>query len=287
VGTIHVSEEGREPAPVRWVRLTYQILIPVVIGLMALHHGADWVRKLLWLRLAGTRSIVAPSPPEPELRMYFWERIQHALLAVSFFTLVWTGFALKYPDGWWALPLVTWESAWPVRGVLHRAAGVAMIGVAVLHVATLAVSGKLRRHWRELIPRARDLREAWYGFVWRLGFLSKKSVSSPHGYIEKIEYWAVVWGTAVMAVTGIVLWANDWMLENLPKVWLDVATSLHFYEAVLATLAIVVWHLYSVIFDPEVYPMDPAWLTGKSVRMHHQHGEHAALAQEKRDDRPE
>lgn len=270
IGTIHLSEDGKEPAPVRWVRMTYQILIPALIGLMVLHHGADWLRKLLWLRLAGTPSTVAPPPQEPELRMYFWERVQHALLVVSFTVLVWTGFALKYPDQWWALPLVHFETAWPVRGVLHRIAGVIMIGVAVLHIVTLAVSGRLRRHWFELIPRASDVHEAWHGFVWRLGFLSKKPVLSPHGYVEKLEYWAVVWGTAVMALTGIALWANDWMLQRLPKVWLDVATSLHFYEALLATLAIVVWHLYSVIFDPEVYPMDPAWLTGKSVRLRHE-----------------
>jgi cytochrome b subunit of formate dehydrogenase len=69
-----------------------------------------------------------------------------------------------------------------------------------------------------------------------------------------------------MAVTGIALWATDFMLAYLPKVWLDFAATVHFYEAVLATLSIVVWHFYTVIFDPEVYPMDPAWLTGRSVR---------------------
>jgi hypothetical protein len=58
------------------------------------------------------------------------------------------------------------------------------------------------------------------------------------------------------------------MLALLPKLWLDVATSVHFYEALLATLAIVVWHFYSVILDPEVYPLDTAFLTGVSPREH-------------------
>jgi hypothetical protein len=69
-----------------------------------------------------------------------------------------------------------------------------------------------------------------------------------------------------MAVSGILLWAHSLFLRLLPKLWLDVATSVHFYEAVLATLAIVVWHLYSVIFDPDVYPLDTAFYTGRSVR---------------------
>ena len=84
--------------------------------------------------------------------------------------------------------------------------------------------------------------------------------------MEKAEYWAVVWGAIVMAAAGIMLWANNLMLALFPKAWLDVATSVHFYEAVLATLAIVVWHFYSVIFDPDVYPLDTALLTGVSVK---------------------
>jgi len=69
-----------------------------------------------------------------------------------------------------------------------------------------------------------------------------------------------------MAVTGVLLWFNNWTMTILPKVWIDLARVVHFYEAVLATLAIFVWHFYSVIFDPEVYPMDQSWITGYSPR---------------------
>ena len=69
-----------------------------------------------------------------------------------------------------------------------------------------------------------------------------------------------------MSITGLMLWAHNLVLAWLPMVFLQLAGTVHFYEAVLAALAILVWHLYSVIFDPEVYPMDPAWLTGRSVR---------------------
>jgi hypothetical protein len=55
-------------------------------------------------------------------------------------------------------------------------------------------------------------------------------------------------------------------MRLLPKAWLDISTSVHFYEALLATLAIVVWHFYSVIFDPDVYPINTAFLTGKTVK---------------------
>jgi hypothetical protein len=51
----------------------------------------------------------------------------------------------------------------------------------------------------------------------------------------------------------------------LPAKWIaDVATAIHFYQAILATLAILVWHFYWVIFDPDVYPMNATWWHGKS-----------------------
>ncbi|MFX0142201.1 MAG: cytochrome b/b6 domain-containing protein, partial [Candidatus Hodarchaeota archaeon] len=38
---------------------------------------------------------------------------------------------------------------------------------------------------------------------------------------------------------------------------------IHFYEAVLATLAILVWHFYFQFFDPLIYPMNTTCITGK------------------------
>jgi hypothetical protein len=63
----------------------------------------------------------------------------------------------------------------------------------------------------------------------------------------------------------VLLWFDNYFVErwNLPKGVLDVALVIHYYEAWLATLAILVWHGYSTIFGPHVYPMNPAWLTGK------------------------
>ena len=71
--------------------------------------------------------------------------------------------------------------------------------------------------------------------MWRLGLKAEKPYYPAHGYIEKIEYWALVWGTAVMAMTGTLLWFNNWTLSMMPKVWMDVTRSIHYYEAVLAT----------------------------------------------------
>jgi cytochrome b subunit of formate dehydrogenase len=77
----------------------------------------------------------------------------------------------------------------------------------------------------------------------------------------------------VMAVTGVMLWAKVLVGNHMPRWWLDIATAIHFYEAVLATLAIIVWHFYQVFFDPDVYPMNWAWWDGK-MTLHHYREEH-------------
>jgi cytochrome b subunit of formate dehydrogenase len=260
---------------VRSVRMLYLVLIPLTLGFMFLHHLGDFLRKLWRLRLSPPKGVLshlpAPAASDAEMRMYGLERLQHGLLVVSFTVLVWTGFALKYPDAWWARPLVMWEANWPVRGTIHRIAAVIMMAVGVGHVISLGMSRRLRGHWLELIPRGTDAVEALQMLFYNLGLREKKPHVSAHSYVEKAEYWAVVWGVFIMGLTGLALWFHRYTLAWLPKEWLDVATSVHFYEAVLASLAIVIWHFYTVILDPDVYPLDPAWLTGFSVRKREAH----------------
>ncbi|HEY3835579.1 MAG TPA: cytochrome b/b6 domain-containing protein [Bryobacteraceae bacterium] len=273
---VHLVDGHAEAPPVRMVREFYLLVIPFTIGLMLLHNGGDWLRKLITRRFLGrgTRLLHTRTPGRPrEIRMLPFERLQHAILVISFVALVWTGFALKYPSQWWARPLLLWEGHTPVREIAHRVAACVFIAVSVTHLVSLIVSRRLRDHWKDMWPKASDMTEAAANMSFNVGIRKIQPSRSAHSYIEKAEYWAVVWGAIVMAVSGIMLWANNLMLRLLPKTWLDIATSVHFYEAVLATLAIIVWHLYSVIFDPDVYPLDTAWLTGVSVKEHEQEHE--------------
>ena len=93
------------------------------------------------------------------------------------------------------------------------------------------------------------------------------------GYIEKAEYWALIWGTVVMSLTGVLLWFENSSLRELPKWMLDLSTVIHYYEAWLAFLAIVVWHLYMNIANPDVYPMNWTWLSGRisEAQLRHEH----------------
>ncbi|HXB67349.1 MAG TPA: cytochrome b/b6 domain-containing protein [Candidatus Acidoferrales bacterium] len=288
ISQVHVPEGKTEPEALRLVRRFYLFAIPVTIGLMLLHNGGDWLRKLFRLRFAGIRppatGIRPPAtghrPPATghRLRMLPFERVQHAVLLISFLTLAWTGFALKYPDQMWARPLLWLEGAHSLRSVIHRVAAAIFIAVSLTHLVALIVNRKLRDHWLEMLPNRNDPREALSGFAYNLGLGDRPPPRSAHSYIEKLEYWAVAWGAIVMIATGLLLWANNLAMKLLPKAWLDVATSVHFYEALLATLAIVVWHFYSVMFDPDVYPLNTAFLTGSSVKKEEHSREQVAPA---------
>jgi cytochrome b subunit of formate dehydrogenase len=135
-------------------------------------------------------------------------------------------------------------------------------------VVHLARAKRERRMLRRMLPSVRDARDVLGFFAWALGRRAQRPGFGVVNYAEKMEYWAFFWGTLVMAVSGFVLWFESWSLRLLPSWVLDAATAVHWYEAILATLAILVWHFYMVIFDPDVYPMDRAWLTGRAAADH-------------------
>jgi cytochrome b subunit of formate dehydrogenase len=243
---------------VRWVRKLYLGLIFAVIGAMLLHNFIIWRRKAVARRNAQRRILV---------RMDRNQRIQHLTLLLSFITLVITGFALKYPDSWFTEMLGLNEK---VRGILHRIAGSVLIGVGFYHIVYLALSRGGRRLIGDMLPEPKDATDALGTVRYYLGLSSQKPQFRRFNYAEKAEYWALVWGTVVMATTGLALWFQVTVGNLLPRWWLDVATAIHFYEAVLATLAIVVWHFYQVFFDPDVYPMNWAWYDGRMSVEHYQ-----------------
>jgi len=142
------------------------------------------------------------------------------------------------------------------------------------HLVYIAFTRDGRRLLMDFLPAPKDAVDAWGTILYNLGLKKEKPEFRRFNYAEKAEYWALVWGLFVMAGTGLMLWAKVTVGTVLARWWLDVATAIHFYEAILATLAIVVWHFYQVFFDPDVYPMNWAWWDGKMSFEHYreEHG---------------
>jgi formate dehydrogenase gamma subunit len=226
---------------------------------MLMHNLLDW-----WCK--AKRVLEHYRGGRGQVRLTLNERVQHLLLLVSFVTLVVTGFALKYPHSFWAEPIVQWEKNSPLRGWLHRIAGVVLIAGSIYHLIYLFTKRDGRRWMKAMLPQVRDVQDAVHTMGYNLGYRSRQPSYARFNYMEKAEYWALVWGTIVMAATGILLWAHNWVLAHLPypMSFLDVTTAVHFYEAILATFSILIWHFYFVIFDPDVYPLKWTVLTGRA-----------------------
>jgi cytochrome b subunit of formate dehydrogenase len=256
---IHPKDIGS--IAVRWIRLIYVVLILVVIGVMFLHNAIIWRSKAV-----ARRAMQNPMM----FRMTANQRWQHLILLTSFIVLVITGFALKFPNSWIAALLGNGNGE-KLRSIIHRIAGVALIGAGIYHIFYLAMAKEGRRLILDIAPRPRDAFDAWATMRYYLGLSKEKPKFGRFNYAEKAEYWALVWGTGLMAVTGVMMWAKVWVGDLLARWWVDVATAIHFYEAILATLAIVVWHFYQVFFDPDVYPMNWAWWDGKMPVEHYRH----------------
>lgn len=261
---VHATGDAPGAQAASWVRWLYLWLISLTIGGMVLHNLLDLQRKA-----RSPRPPLPPLPPGPP-RMTRVMRWQHGLVIVSFTLLVYSGFALTYPESWWASFVLSWETTYPLRGIVHRAAAVVLMVALGWHIGQLIVSRKLRRIMRAALPGWSDLRQLRDAFAYYLGRRAEPPHAGVFGYAEKAEYWAFLWGMGVMSVTGLLLWFENTTLRYLPVWTADVATALHFWEAVLATLAIVVWHFYWVIFDPDVYPMDWTWWNGQppAARQH-------------------
>jgi len=258
IGPVHVVAEKTSNVVAYWIRAIYIPLIWVTVLGMLAHNLLDLVKKT---RYPEPRLRRPPEYRAIKERMSKPFRVTHVIAAVSFMVLVFSGFALKYPESWWA-ELVQIDGG-EFRGLIHRIAAVGLMGACFLHFAHIAISARARHQMAAFLPSLADFKEFSHRIGYNIGRRPEPPAPVRVGYVEKIEYWAALWGTAITAITGLVLWFENFTLAWLPGWAPEAATVLHFLEAILATLAILIWHFYFVIFDPAVYPMDTTWLTGK------------------------
>lgn len=250
VGKVHLNMAASQDigsVGTKWVRTTYLLLITLTIGGMVAHNALIWRKKAIEKRNKEKRTIK---------RMSVNQRIQHWLLLSSFITLVITGFALEYPN-------ILFIGSEYSRRIVHRVAAVVMLLVGIYHLAYLALTKEGRQWVKDMFPRLKDVRDLYQNLAYYLGAELPKPKFARFRYADKAEYWAVVWGTVVMGVTGLMIWFKVSPVSFWPRWAVDIAIAIHFYEAVLATLAIVVWHFYHVIFDPDVYPINWAFYDGR------------------------
>jgi cytochrome b subunit of formate dehydrogenase len=265
-------------------RAMYRMMIIGIIGLMLLHNGLDFTRRWRDRRAQRARLPMAHAGASSFARFTLNERVQHWVLAGSFITLAVSGFAL--PQGW-RVPWVDGQTGATIRAAVHRVAAVVFIVLAIYHVGYIAFTTRGRTTLRAILPRfdragnvvcsicscmrcgppsTADWRDLVQTVRYNLGRATVRPRFGRFSYPEKMEYLALVWGGAVMIGTGLALWFEVPFLNRFPFWGFELATVVHFYEAVLASLAIVVWHFYFTIVNPDVFPISKVMLTGQITR---------------------
>ena len=254
-GSVHLAPSMQKNTIVYIVGVFYIFLIVIVIGAMALHNLLDFWRKY--------RDGVRGHPRgKGYCRFTLQERIQHGLLAITFALLAYTGFALRERGAWWTFPFTLIDVGFDWRGNAHKFLAILFCLLATYHLYTLFFTRRGRLQWTELMWRRRDLSDFGAVVKYNFGQTAERPRFPWYNYGEKAEYWGVIWGSFVMTLTGIFMTFESITMHYFPKWFLDVATTIHFYEAVLAVLSILVWHFYFVIFNPRCYPVNPSMFTG-------------------------
>jgi len=196
-------------------------------------------------------------------------RIEHLTMLLSFTTLGLTGLPQKFPTAAFSIAFVNLLGGIEnLRSIHHVAAIIMMLGT-VWHLLVFGYMAYVRRTRLSMLPSLQDAKDGIQTLLYNLGFAKTFPQMGRYTFEEKMEYWAFVWGTAVMVATGFMMWNPLATVKFLPGEAIPAAKAAHGGEAVLAVLAIIIWHMYGV----HVKRFNKSMFTGKMSEedMLHEH----------------
>jgi cytochrome b subunit of formate dehydrogenase/mono/diheme cytochrome c family protein len=213
-----------------------------------------------------------PSKKKP-LRIYnrfHWtRRIEHALLLTTFTMLGITGLPQKFSTAGWAQALIGFFGGIETTRLIHHIFAIVIMLLAVYHIVDIGYQIFVKRTRLSMLPGIQDVKDAWHAFIFNLGFTKKRPQMGRYTFEEKAEYWALIWGIVIMGITGFMMWNPITTARLLPGEIIPAAKAAHGGEALLAVMAIVVWHMYGV----HLKRFNKAMFTGKQTEeeMLHEH----------------
>lgn len=196
-------------------------------------------------------------------------RIEHLILILSFSTLALTGLIQKYALSDISLWLVSALGGITTVRIIHRVAATIFALEGAYHVIHLGYILYVQRKEASMIPTLKDATDALQFFLHNLGFRKEAPKMPRYNFTEKLEYLAMVWGFIAMGLTGFMLWNPIATTRILPGVVIPAAKAAHGLEAVLAVLAILLWHFYNVHIKHWNWAMIRGTLTRKQMEEEH------------------
>ena len=173
-------------------------------------------------------------------------RIEHLTMLLSFTILGLTGLPQKYPDSGISIAVLNMLGGIEGLRSIHHVAAIVMLLGTIWHILYFGYISYVKGSRLTMLPSLQDAKDAWGAFAYNIGLSKKHPQMGRYTFEEKMEYWAFVWGTAVMVVTGFMMWNPISTTRFLPGEFVPAAKAAHGGEAVLAVLAIIIWHMYGV-----------------------------------------
>lgn len=174
------------------------------------------------------------------------QRLEHAILLLTFTTLSITGLPQKYPDTVWGSWMIQAMGGIEFTRVIHHACAVLLIAASAYHLGVIVYRIWVRRVRLTMLPSWQDVIDAVQTLAYNVRFLKNPPRMGRFTFGEKVEYWAVIWGTAIMILTGFMLWNPIATTNIFPGQFIPAAKAAHGGEALLAVLSIITWHFYNV-----------------------------------------
>ena len=206
---------------------------------------------------------------EKFLRFHLAQRIEHFLLILSFSTLGLTGLIQKYALNDVSLWLVQFLGGIENVRIIHRIAATIFALEGIYHFVVLGFVLYVQRKKASMMPGISDATDALQAFLYNLGIAKKHPKMPRFNFMEKAEYLAMLWGFFLMGLTGFMLWNPVLTAKLLPGEFIPAAKVAHGLEAVLAVLAIILWHFYNVHIKHWNWSMFKGTLTREEMEEEH------------------
>lgn len=205
------------------------------------------------------------------IRFSLDQRIEHIVFLVSFSILGMTGLAQKFFSAPISQFFIGMLGGIETTRLIHRASAIVMLVASAYHVIAMLNRLFVHRVSWTMLPTIDDAKHIMQDVLYDLGQRKHHAYYGRYNYGEKMEYLAVVWGTLVMAITGFMMWNPIASARFLPGEYIPAAKAAHGGEAILAVLAIILWHFYNV----HIKTFNKSMFTGKLTH-HEMEDEHPA-----------
>ena len=197
------------------------------------------------------------------------QRVEHILLILSFTVLSITGLPQKYPDSVWGGLMIQWMGGIEFVRIIHRISATVLMAETIYHTFAVTYKVWVKRMPLTMMPGLQDAKDALQTLLYNFRISAQPPQMGRYTFGEKVEYWAVIWGTVIMVMTGFMLWNPIATANFFPGQFIPAAKAAHGGEALLAVLSIVTWHIYNV----HVKQFNRSMFTGYISRheMEHEH----------------